>query len=375
MHESSKKQYVFLAGGLTGGPIMPLLSICETWQIENPKITPVILDVRKSTSRHLAKLKHIPFHSIITGKFRRYWSIKNVFSPILVLIGFIQSIWYLWRYRPIAILGAGGFVQLPLLYTAWIFRIPRFIHQQDVLPSLANQLSAPVANIITTTFESSLRDFLQGTGLGKKFVSTNKVFWTGNPSTPIEKSLDKTKALQIFNLSTDLPVLLVVGGATGSAAINELIISSLDKLTKVVQIIHLTGSRKTVAVNHFNYHPYEFLDNIHEAYAAADVVLGRAGIGTLTDLAKAKKPSIIVPMPETHQEFNAELIYQDHAALVVDQSELDADRLVSLIRQLLFDLEFSQKLVKNMGSLFPKNANQKVFHLYKTYLKDHGYKI
>lgn len=370
---SQPKEYVLLAGGLSAGPIVPLLAVVEEWQKSNGAIKPVVVDLKHSVAARLAKERQLQFERIITGKLRRYWTWQTIFLPLLGIIGFIMAVRLMQRYRPVAVLGAGGFVQLPLVLAAWCFRIPRFIHQQDVAPTLTNSLSAPFANKITVTFESSIRDFPQGTGLGKKYIATDKVLWTGNPvlTTFGTKHISKSAALKQFGLHTQLPVLLVVGGGTGAAGINKLLYRDLPALTEVVQVLHSTGVGKQEHSVRENYHPYEFISNIEAAYQAADVVLSRAGLGSLSSLAYAKKPAIIIPMPNTHQEANAQLLFTRKAAIVLDESETTVPIIISSIRKLLFEPSTAKTLVKNLESLFPLHASHKVVKVIVDYLHQH----
>lgn len=364
-------KYIILAGGLSGGPIKPLLAIAKYWQEQDANIVPVIIDVKNSVSKSLAQDEGYLWHRIITGKIRRYWSFWNIISPFMMFIGFIQAFVLLRKYKPIMVLGAGGFAQTPLIVMAWILRIPKLIHQQDVLVTLSNRLCAPFANIITTTFEFSIRDFHQGTGLGMKYITGTKVFWTGNPTVASKTTYTKSHAKKHFGLHDHLPTLLVFGGGTGSAAINQIIVDSLPELTKVVQVLHITGIGKGNFVSMENYHSLEFADEMGLFYSASDIVLARAGLGTLTELAEYGRPSIIVPMPKTHQELNAELLYRTKSALVLDQEDLDGQILINAIRKILFNHEYEKTLTHNIRAIFPKHADQKVVHLIQQYLKKH----
>lgn len=371
-----KPQYIFLAGGHSAGPIMPLLAVVEEWHKEHSTVRPVLLDIKGSVSERLAKEEHLIFERIITGKLRRYWAWPNLLLPLLVLIGFFQSLYLVAKYRPVAVLGAGGFVQIPVVLAAWFLRVPRFIHQQDVAPTLSNSLCAPFANLITVTFENSIRDFPQGTGLGNQYISTNKVIWTGNPTRYKLDHTETTKvqALKKFELHNNLPVLLVIGGGTGAAGLNNLIYQDLRALTSVVQVLHVTGRGKLKHPRATNYHPFEYLSDMKSAYAAADIILSRVGLGAMTDIAAVKKPAIFIPMPESHQEKNAELIYKAKAGIVLDQSTTTISDLISTIRKLLFDPNKVNQITHNLSKLFPDNAAHKVYKVISGYLKKHASK-
>ncbi len=364
MSYPTNKKNIILAGGSTGGPITPLLSIIRLWQKQDTRITPVIFDVKNSYGEAISKKDNIEFKKIYTGKLRRYWTIKNLLTPFLLIIGFFQSVYYLRKFHPRLVIGAGGFVQLPAMYAAWVMRIPRVIHQQDVMVTLSNKLCSPIANLITTTFEFSIRDFSQGTGLGPKYIQGTKVYWTGNPSLYEDLSINKDISLpKEIKLKSDLPVLLVMGGAKGASPLNQIIYSALPELTKVVQIIHITGPGKKTERNQDNYYAIELSNNMAALYQTADIILARAGINTLTELAEFSKPSIIVPMPNTHQELNAELLFRTQSSLVLDQKDLDAELIIKAIRKILFESDRQKLYADNMRKLFPKNATKNILSL------------
>lgn len=376
MSHPTNPKYVVIAGGLTGGPITPLLGVVDFWHSKDDRITPVIIDVVPSFGHTMAQKLGFRFYKLTTGKLRRYKSWQNILVPFLVLFGFIQSIFILQKIKPKIVLGAGGFVQLPVMYAAWLLRIPRAIHQQDVLVTLSNRLCAPVANLVTTTFEFSIRDFPQESGLGKKYIKGTKVFWTGNPTNIRELDMPATKKYleQTLNikLNNQLPVMLVFGGAGGAEGLNNIITSSLPELTKVVQIIHITGpNNKYPHLKAENYFPLDISKNMPALYNVANLVLARAGINTLTELAEFGKPSIIVPMPNSHQELNAELIYKTHSGLVLDQSNLNADILIKAIRKIMFDQELQKKYQTNLRKLFPAHASENIVALIEKNLKHH----
>ncbi len=360
MTRHPKSKYVVFAGGETAGPLMPLLAVAQKWQEEDPHIKPVFVDVARSVAAEVVPDYKFVFHSITTGKLRRYWSLRTVLMPFLILIGFVQSLLLLRKYRPQIVIGAGGYVQVPVILAAWFLGIPRLIHQQDVMVTLANRIMSPIATKITTTFESSLRDFLQGSGFNKDYSKLKKVIWVGNPGLDRISKANKQQAIKQFGLSDKWPTLLVVGGGSGAVGLNDKIIQGLPMLTKVVQIIHSTGRGKKQLAEAVRYHPYEFIDRMDLAYAVADVVIARAGIGTLTELAELKKASIIIPMPGSHQEANAELVYRAKAGLVLDQRELDPETLAKVVRKVLLDASLHHQLQQNISRLLPHNASSKM---------------
>jgi UDP-N-acetylglucosamine--N-acetylmuramyl-(pentapeptide) pyrophosphoryl-undecaprenol N-acetylglucosamine transferase len=202
-------------------------------------------------------------------------------------------------------------------------RIPTLIHQLDIRPGLANKLMAPFARAITVTFEKSLQDF-QG----------QKTLWTG---APVRREILQATTNSI-SLRPNRPVVLIFGGGTGAQAINELTINALEELTKTVEVIHITGKGKGKSVTREGYYPFEFLSaEMGEAYAKADLVVTRAGLGTFLELAALHKPAIVIPMPRSHQEDNAMVLWEAKAAQVMDQTGLSPQEFASAIVKLLND--------------------------------------
>lgn len=351
------KKIIVLAGSGSAGPVTPLLAVAETLGTIMPEAEFVFVGTRNGIEQRLAKNAGLRYRAIQSGKLHRYWTVKNVIAPFQILIGFVQSYFLLRRLGADCVLGAGGFVQVPVMWAAWMLDIPVIVHQQDVVPGLANLLCAPIAQKVTVTFQSSLLDFPPGWVLRHLDEEADeRLLWTGNPVRQLEVPKRET-ALKKFGLDAKYPTLLVMGGGTGSLALNQLVVATLPLLTRFLNIIHITGKgRGQVGQDGEHYRAYEFISDIALAYGACDMVLARAGLGTITELALIHRPAIIVPMPNSHQEANAALLAEKEAALVVEQGVLTPENLVSLVRGLLFEHALQKRLIKNMSELMPQDG-------------------
>ena len=361
---------ILLAGGGSGGPVAPLLAVAAEIKKTEPKARFLLVGTNSGPEAQMAKDAGVDFVSIPAGKWRRYFSLRNFAAPFFTLAGLAKAFGILKRFKPDCVFGAGSFVQVPIIWAAWILRIPCVVHQQDVEPSLANRLCAPFAQNITVCFEKSLTDFPSGLGLFYKSKPKQKVLLTGNPFREELKDAVKEKAIKALKLRRDMPVLLALGGGTGADYINNLIIKSLPSLAQVVQVIHSTGSRGAKAQAGENYHPYAFISDMGQAYAAADIVLSRAGLSTLTELSNLGKVSIIIPMPDTHQEYNAFLLEELKAALVFGQKELNPEVFTALVRKILFNLPIQKALSKNISGIMPKDSAAKISKIIKGAIKN-----
>jgi UDP-N-acetylglucosamine--N-acetylmuramyl-(pentapeptide) pyrophosphoryl-undecaprenol N-acetylglucosamine transferase len=295
----------------------------------------------------------LPFLSIVGGKLRRYFDWRNFFDILKVVLAFWQSLGLLIKNKPEVVVTAGSFVAVPLVWAAACLRIPCLVHQMDIRPGLANRLMAPFAKIITVTFEKSLVDY------GAKAV------WTGNPSqlSIVNCQLPISEVKAFFNLRNDSPVVFVVGGGTGAEAINKLIEENIIELTSFCQIIHSTGKGKMTSVKNDNYHPFEFLnaEEMTKALFVSDLVITRAGIGALTDLVVFKKPAIIIPMPNSHQEENAEYFAIKGAGLYLKQKELTGEKLFMAIKDIFTDEEgMKERMSENISKIMNNNAAQEI---------------
>ena len=350
---------VILSGGATGGSVTPLLSVANEL---NKKIQGnvdfLFIGTKKGyPERVLVERSEMEYHGIHSGKLRRYFAWQNFLDPFKIILGFFESLFILLKYRPDVIFSAGGFVSVPLIWAGFFLGIPTVIHQQDIRPSLSNKLTSCLAKKITVSFKKSLNDFPK-----------TKTILTGNP---VRKEIllgNKERAIKRFNLERNLPTILVIGGGTGAEKINQLIFSIIPQLVEFCQVIHLTGKDKlsrfagsrTAGKINSRYHSYEFLtEEIADAYAAADLVISRAGSNVLAELAALKKAAIVVPLPKTHQEQNADYLH-DHGILTMSQESLEPEIFAAMIEENIFNLEKLQKLGQNISNIWQTDGAGKI---------------
>ncbi|MBX4188277.1 MAG: UDP-N-acetylglucosamine--N-acetylmuramyl-(pentapeptide) pyrophosphoryl-undecaprenol N-acetylglucosamine transferase [Candidatus Doudnabacteria bacterium] len=368
MNQLSKR--IILIGGGSGGPVAPLLAVASELKKIDSSIEFLFVGTKQGPERQLVENVGIRFISIPAAKFRRYFSLSN-FTDIFV---FIYSLWrarkIIEEFKPNLVFGAGGYVALPISWMGWLAKSKVVLHQQDARIGLANRLISPVADLITTAFEKTSKDFSSGSGLGKKPLKPSAQ-WVGNPVrqeffTPLNPDAKKK-----FSLDDFLPVLLVTGGGTGSTQINDVVSESLPELVNTHQVIHVTGAGKNNSTfKHRNYHPYEFLTaDFPDAMKLADVVIARAGLSTISELSVLGKISVIVPMHESHQEDNADILRDRAAAVVLDKSEFSAQDLPRIVKSLKFNVGRQKLLSENIRNLMPHNAAERIAQLISETLK------
>lgn len=319
------------------GSVTPLLAVAQ--HLGDHDL--YFIGTRRGPERSAVSAAGIPFTAITAAKFRRYVSPWQVLVPFQLLAGMWQAFWAIGRIKPAVIVSAGSFVDVPVVWMGWLRRVPSVIHQQDIHPGLAIKLMKPFARKVTVAFEESLKDFPDAE-------------WIGNPVR------DLTPTTNEFSLDTSVPTVVIMGGGTGAQAINELV---TVELCEHANVIHVTGrgrEGKMEQITHKRYHKRTYLgEEMKEALHAADVVVSRAGLGSITELSALGKPSLIIPMPNSHQEKNAQMLKERDAAIILEQKNLTSPILTQAVTTLLADTQRQHELSENMTNLFPKNGTQK----------------
>jgi UDP-N-acetylglucosamine--N-acetylmuramyl-(pentapeptide) pyrophosphoryl-undecaprenol N-acetylglucosamine transferase len=354
---------VLLAGGGSGGSATPVLAVAEALRVRAPSADFLLVGTATGPEAALAAAAGVPFAAVATGKLRRYLDWQNLLDAGRVPLGIAQAIGLVHRFRPDVAFGAGGFAAVPPLVAAALGGVPVVIHQQDVEPGLANQLLIPFARRISVAFPRS-----------RAFFPFQRTIVVGNPVRADVLTGDPARAAELFGLEPGVPTLLITGGGTGALGLNERVAAAVPALSEFCQVIHLTGRGRAVppATPSPRYHAYEFLvDEMKHALAAADLVVSRAGLGTLSELAALGKPTILVPMPDSHQAANARAAARVGAARVVAQAALTPERLVALTRFLIADASARAALAEAAGRLFPPDAADRLAALLHQMARPH----
>ncbi|PIT94845.1 hypothetical protein COT98_01945 [Candidatus Falkowbacteria bacterium CG10_big_fil_rev_8_21_14_0_10_39_9] len=350
MNQDQTKKLIMLSGGGTGGSVTPLLALVDYLkQNDSNRYSFIFVGTNFGPEKYLVENAGMPFVSLASGKWRRYFSLQNLLDIGKIIYAFFQSLYLLKKYQPDILLSAGGFVSVPLAYAARFWRIPVLIHQQDVRAGLANKLMAHVASQVTVTFAQSLNDY----GL--------KALWVGNPvNVRVEASLNLD---QKYNLDLKKPLLLVLGGGTGSVFINWLIRDSLKQLLEFCQVVHITGTGKNDGViKQTGYLTFEFINHQELIWFMdqAQAVVSRCGLGALTEISSLGKASILIPMPNSHQEDNAAIFAALKAAIVLNEKNLSTDIFISQVRTLMTNEKAHNDLYASVKKIIkPANADLK----------------
>ena len=289
---------IALVGGGTMGPTAPLLAVQKLLAKRHPKDKFIWAGTPEGPERGPVEAQGVKFVSIPAAKVPRYLSLTLLRFPLDYYHAYQAAKNFVNTNKPDLIIGAGGYTQVPLINYAAKQGIPCIIHQLDFKPLLSNIAVAKKVKLITNTFVYYRKQFRSRTP--EKAIATPNRF--AQAVVP-----ERSKAIEFFSLSPDRPVVLFIGGGTGSRALNDVLENNLKIWLKKTQIIQVTGKgRSAGCAEESGYLRFEFLDEwqLLNAISAADVVISRAGMGSITDLAALSKAAILVPIPGSAQEKN-----------------------------------------------------------------------
>jgi UDP-N-acetylglucosamine--N-acetylmuramyl-(pentapeptide) pyrophosphoryl-undecaprenol N-acetylglucosamine transferase len=337
---------VLITGGGTGGHVAPAVAVIEALRARAAaEGWPLVLHYLGSRDgverRRMAELG-VPYGVVETGKLRRYFSWRTPLDLLRIPLGVGEAVAQVVRFRPAVIFSTGGYVCVPSVLAGWLLRVPVLTHEQTVRSGLANRIAARFARRVAISFPESACDFPPA-----------KTILTGNPVRPEILDGDPARALAHWRLDPTLPVIYVTGGAQGAHAINEAIFAALPALLDEVQIVHQTGegpdgSRADITTAErlaaadpraqAGYRPVPFVGaELADLLALAVLVVGRAGAGTLNELAAVGRPAVLIPLPGTsadEQTANARRMEAAGAAIVLLQDKLTPDRLADTVLRL-----------------------------------------
>lgn len=360
MNSSRKNHRYCFVGGGTVGSLSPLLALAERIHNTDQSATIQFVVSRNPAERSLIASEKFAVQSIPSGKFRRYLDWRNITDLLLIAWSFVNSMKFLRRVKPDVVVSAGSFVAVPFSWAAWFFRIPVVIHQQDVTKGFANRLMSPIASLITVTFAPSLSLYPQ-----------ERTVHTGNPVRAEIFLADADRARTQLGLSASRPLLVVLGGSSGAAYLNGLIEQVKKKLLRLCDIVHLVGRNYGhVPSPQKGYYPIRFLSRgMGDLLAAATCVVARAGLSTLSELSVLGKPALLIPMPGSHQEANANYAARCEAALRLDQRTLTPEKFFSVVSQMLVDTALQNTLSKNIRSLTRPHATDAMIEAIQRIIK------
>lgn len=319
---------IVLTGGGTAGHVTPNIALL-------PRLKELGYDIRYIGScdgieKKLIEQCGIPYYGISSGKLRRYFDWKNFSDPFRVIKGYGQARSLLKKLKPDVIFSKGGFVSVPVIMAAKHRRIPAVIHESDITPGLANKLAIPNASRVCCNFPETLN-----------YLPADKAVLTGSPIRQELLSGNPLSALTYCHFKAGKPVIMIIGGSSGSQFINETVRDLLPELLKDYQVLHLCGKGnldetldKTEGYAQFEYANKELSD----MFALADIVISRAGANAICELLALRKPNILIPLSASasrgDQILNARSFQRQGFSMVIEEEQLSQEILLESVRNL-----------------------------------------
>jgi UDP-N-acetylglucosamine--N-acetylmuramyl-(pentapeptide) pyrophosphoryl-undecaprenol N-acetylglucosamine transferase len=350
---------VIISGGGTGGHIFPAVAIANALKKIDPATE--ILFVGAIGRMEMEKVPAAGYRIIgldIQG-FQRKSLLKNLALPYKMLKSLFKASGIIKSFNPDVVVGVGGYASGPLLLAASLMKIPYLIQEQNSYAGITNKQLGKNAEKICVAFEGM-----------EKFFPADKIMITGNPirKDSVDIKDKRFPAIELLSLSPNKKIILVTGGSLGAGTLNKSMLAGLHKIIAAdVQLIWQTGkyyyqfiTDELTGKEHPNILVREFLHRMDLAYAAADLIISRAGAGTIAELCVIKKPVILVPSPnvaEDHQTKNALALVENNAALLVKDSEAES-QLIDLALSLLNDKNKCEELSKNIGKMAMPDADE-----------------
>lgn len=316
---------IILTGGGTAGHVTPNLALLPSLRKEEFEIH--YIGSYNGIERRLIEDAGIPYDGISSGKLRRYFDIKNFSDPLRVLKGYGQAKRLMKQYHPDIVFSKGGFVSVPVVLAAKHYKIPVIIHESDMTPGLANKICIPAAKKVCCNFPETLN-----------YLPKDKAVLSGSPIREELLTGDRLSGLQYAGLSANRPVILVIGGSLGSVTVNHAVRSILPKLLSQFQVIHICGKGNLdeSLIGTSSYVQYEYVDKpLRHLFAAADLIISRAGANSICEILALRKPNILIPLSAAasrgDQILNANSFAKQGFSTVLEEEVLTSDTLYQAV--------------------------------------------
>ncbi len=372
----NKKYRIVLAGGGTGGHLFPLIPVAKELRAQLGEGTEILyFGPAGEMEKKVIGEAGIESIRILSGKWRRYFDLRNISDAFKNIAGFLQSLYYLYRHMPDAVFSKGAYAAVPVVMAAWVYRIPIMTQDSDATPGVANKIMGKFANRIAVAYPSAAR-----------FFEPSRVAVTGNPVREGILLGNAERARGRFGCPPEKPALLILGGSLGSRAMNMAILKILPRLLEKFFVIHQTGSGNheevlkrldDLAIGDLagKAHIDSFLDigELSDAFALADLVVSRAGANAISEIAAVGKPAILIPLSSAandEQRMNAYEIARAGGALVLEEGNLGENILSGKIEQLMNDPALRAKMAGALRLFYHPDASARIAEAIVALIRD-----
>ena len=345
---------IILTGGGTAGHVTPNLALIPSLQELGYEI--LYIGSYEGIEKKLMESAKIPYEGISSGKLRRYFDMKNFSDPFRVVKGYGEARKLIKRFKPDVVFSKGGFVAVPVVLAAKHYHIPTIIHESDMTPGLANKLCIPSAKKVCCNFPETLQ-----------YLPKEKAVLTGSPIRAELLKGERLAGLQYAHLSADKPVILVIGGSLGSVTVNTAVRTILPQLLSDYQVVHICGKgnldESLIGTN--GYVQYEYVDApLKHLFAAADLILSRAGANSICEILALRKPNVLIPLSAAasrgDQILNANSFARQGFSMVLEEEAITPD---SLYQALHNSYQERTAFIHNMEQSHLNNAIQTIINL------------
>ena len=326
-------KHIVLTGGGTAGHVTPNIAMIPRLKELGYKIS--YIGSYEGIEKKLIEELGIPYYGIASGKLRRYFDVKNFSDPFRVMKGFLEAKKLMKQLKPDVVFSKGGFVTVPVVIAASRKKIPTFIHESDMTPGLANKICIPFASKVCCNFPETVSQ-----------LPADKAILTGTPIRQELLSGNREAALKFTGFSSQKPVILIIGGSLGAAAVNDAVRQILPELLKDFQVIHLCGKGKLDEnlEGTKGYVQYEYIKKeLADLFALADIVISRAGANAICELSALKKPNLLIPLSARasrgDQILNARSFERLGYSKVLEEEEITNEKLLSTVQDLYANRE------------------------------------
>jgi UDP-N-acetylglucosamine--N-acetylmuramyl-(pentapeptide) pyrophosphoryl-undecaprenol N-acetylglucosamine transferase len=352
-----EKLKILIAAGGTGGHVFPAIAIADEIGKVDPHAEFLFVGTKEKIEARVVPQRGYALAYIWISGFHRSIRIDNLLFPAKVVVSLVQSFFLIRKFRPDVVIGTGGYVCGPVLYIASILGVPTIVHESNSFPGITTRMLSSRVTKIFTAFDATAR------WLKRK----DNVELIGTPTRDALGTVSREDGIRFFNLHPGKKTVLIFGGSLGAVSINQAVREMIDTLLdNGIQVIWQTGSSDTMSVKEMINRNIGwiglFIDNMEYAFAAADVVICRAGATTLAELTRLGKAAILVPYPHAtadHQSFNARSLVDIGAAVMIADRDVNIqlkDELISLLN----DDKRRQQLREKCRELGRPNAGKQI---------------
>lgn len=312
---------LLLTGGGTAGHVTPNIAMLPLLREQGYDIS--YIGSYNGIEKKLITEQNVPYYGISTGKLRRYFDLKNLTDPFRVIKGCFEARKLIRTIKPDVVFSKGGFVSVPVVLAAHREHIPVIIHESDMTPGLANKICIPYANKVCCNFPETVSMIPNGKGI-----------LTGTPIRAELSQGDRQNGLDLCHFTSTKPVIMVIGGSLGAQHVNEAIRAILPSLLERFQVVHLCGKGKVDEsfYSTTGYYQFDYIDKeLKDLFAAADIVVSRAGANAIFELLSLNKPNLLIPLPagasRGDQILNAQSFKKQGFSMVLPEEELTNESL------------------------------------------------